>query len=200
MNRFMSTPAPDFCPAQDFAFQNAFQSRAEEEAYYALLDRALYEIEYHAFCILSGKRLSVPNPSGCVFRHEFICLLVENLRQHEMPSGGKLYYRSYLADEPIFGLRIEFLGAGLHPLPQALTAQKWFAARNRPWNERVAPVSAIQGGESHTAISDLFDEAESRGLAEVVSLGWREVDKQQGPLPGGHIIALHFAVKPDNGY
>lgn len=171
MRNCAPTTAPEFRKANGFAFQNiSSQNRAKESAYYETLDDALLEINHHAFAIPARAGLSIYNPQGCCFRADIISLLVENLHQHEMPPGGALYHRSFLANEPVFGLRVEFWGAGTHPLPEALTASAWFTARNSPWEGGI-PKADIQGGGSHTALSDIFYSVEQAELAEVVYLG-----------------------------
>ena len=189
------TITPEFRKANGFVFQSiSSHNRAKESAYYETLDDALLEIDHHAFAIPAQAGLSIYNPQGCCFRADIISLLVENLHQHEMPPGGALYYRSFLANEPVFGLRIEFWGAGIHPLPKALTASAWFTARNSP----CIPKADFKGGGVHTALSDIFYSVEQAELAEVVYLGWREANKHEGPVPGGHVIAIHFAVESSN--
>ena len=188
----VSTP-PEFRKVNGFTFRK-FSGLKEESAYYETVDDALDEIEEHAFGILTDAKLPVCFSHRFYLKTGIVCYLVENLRQHEMPLGGELYYRSYLANEPVFGLRLEFWGAATYPLPPALTAREWFTAQNRPWQERVAPEEARQGGNTHTALSDLFDSLEYLELAGNVYFGWREDHRQEGPRPNGHIIAVHCAV------
>ena len=194
MENFPPTSTLEFLKANGFTFQDTHsQSEKELCAYHRTLDGALDEITDEAFAAL-GQLEFVPDLTSRVFRDDIIALLVENLHQHEMLSGGALYYRSYLADEPGFGLRVEFWGEAVHLLPQALTAKAWFTALDRPWEEEVAPHAAIQGGGAHTALSDLFNSLQRENLAEVVYLSWREDNRQEGPDSDGHIIAVHFTV------
>ena len=62
----------------------------------------------------------------------------------------------------------------------------------------VLPLPDFKGGGVHTALSDIFYSVEQAELAEVVYLGWREANKHEGPVPGGHVIAIHFAVESSN--
>ena len=123
------TSPPEFRTVSEFAFQNP-QGETETNAYYETVDHALREIDDLAFAFPAG--LAIPNPYGLDFSSEFLAILVENLHQHEMPPGGALYYRSYIASEPVLGLRVEFWGAGMHPLPPALTTKEWFTAQDSP--------------------------------------------------------------------
>ena len=191
----MNTTIPEFRAAKGFAFQNAFQTDEETCAYHKTLDEALNEIDQSTNAIQHKSRAAIPNPSGISFKSDIIATLVENLRLHEMPEGGLLWYRIYDAAEPVYGLRIEFWGAGIHPLPSALTAKKWFTRSNPPWDIGVIPHDILLADGYHTVFQELFYSGEYDYLDEVMHLGWRKANEQEGPLPNGHVIAAHFRLE-----
>lgn len=130
--------------------------------------------------------------------------IVKNLAQHEYENRAPLVMRVYRTNEPYEGIRVEFFGAGKTRLPGLLKAKQWFTCIDKPWQSSIAPIEARSQTNSragHAIGYFIFSEIEAieRGWRlpsdQHIRLGWREVDRGEGPQQNGHIVALHIPLE-----